>query len=97
MAKQKWEIKQWWIPLNHSLQVLEAKFKQTQDLLSSFAEAVSKAKEGMKSTKELVSKRGRSSRLGNRSVGAQDPGATSAYLILSTFLGYIEDLSSKAS
>ncbi|MEK5175408.1 dihydroxyacetone kinase subunit DhaL [Heyndrickxia sp. FSL K6-6286] len=79
------------------VQVLEAKFKQTQDLLSSFAEAVSKAKEGMKSTKELVSKRGRSSRLGNRSVGAQDPGATSAYLILSTFLGYIEDLSSKAS
>ncbi len=70
---------------------LEAKFKETNDFIISFTTAVEKAKEGMESTKDLLSKRGRSSRLGNRSIGAQDPGATSAYYILSTFLSLLEN------
>ncbi|MBE6185017.1 dihydroxyacetone kinase subunit DhaL [Heyndrickxia ginsengihumi] len=76
---------------------LEEKFPETQDFLSAFSYAVSEGKKGMESTKDLLSKRGRSSRLGERSVGAQDPGATSAYLILSTFLNFVEKRSSKAS
>ena len=58
----------------------------TEDFVDGFAKVVAAAKTGMESTKDLLSKRGRSSRLGERSIGNQDPGATSAYLILETFL-----------
>lgn len=44
------------------------------------------AREGMKKTIPLIAKRGRASYLGERSIGHQDPGATSAYLILQTML-----------
>lgn len=40
------------------------------------------AGEGMRSTVPLVARRGRASYLGERSAGHQDPGATSAHLIL---------------
>lgn len=43
------------------------------------------AKEGRDSTKDLVAKIGRASRLGERSRGVLDAGACSTYLILSTF------------
>ena len=42
----------------------------------------SSAKEGMEKTKDLVAKKGRSSRLGERSRGTIDAGAASCYLIL---------------
>ncbi len=44
------------------------------------------AKAGMESTKELMAKVGRASRLGERTIGHQDAGATSCYYILHTFL-----------
>jgi len=43
---------------------------------------VAAAEEGMTSTIPLVARKGRASYLGERSAGHQDPGATSAYLIL---------------
>lgn len=61
-------------------------FEQTSAFIPAFEKAVEAAKQGAESTKDMLSKRGRSSRLGERSVGAQDPGATSAYFILDTFL-----------
>ncbi|PLS02289.1 dihydroxyacetone kinase subunit DhaL [Neobacillus cucumis] len=64
---------------------LEKQFEATFDFYQSFSEAVTAAKKGMESTKDMLSKRGRSSRLGERSLGNQDPGATSAYFILETF------------
>ncbi|WP_085991143.1 dihydroxyacetone kinase subunit DhaL [Oceanobacillus senegalensis] len=75
---------------------LNDKFAESADFLSSFTEAVAEAKKGMESTKDLVSKKGRSSRLGDRSVGAQDPGATSAYLILDSFLTFVNENVEKA-
>ena len=42
----------------------------------------SAAEAGMMSTVDMLAKKGRASYLGERSVGHQDPGATSAYLIL---------------
>ncbi len=75
---------------------LERKFAETNDFLSSFKAAVLEAKKGMEFTKELMSKKGRSSRLGDRSIGAQDPGATSAYLILAAFLSFVEKRMAKA-
>ncbi|SMQ63773.1 dihydroxyacetone kinase DhaL subunit [Bacillus sp. OV166] len=69
-----------------ALESLKANFDKEQDFQSAFTESVAAAHQGMESTKDLLSKRGRSSRLGERSIGNQDPGATSSYLILETFL-----------
>jgi dihydroxyacetone kinase-like protein len=55
----------------------------TQEALQ---QAVAAAEEGMKNTIPLVAKKGRASYLGDRSANHQDPGATSAYLILKTLL-----------
>lgn len=49
------------------------------EALSASAEA---AEEGMRATIPLQARKGRASYLGERSVGHQDPGATSAHLIL---------------
>ena len=55
----------------------------TQEALE---QAVAAAEQGMKDTIGLVAKKGRASYLGDRSANHQDPGATSAYLILKTLL-----------
>lgn len=81
--------------LDPAAKALEASFAESQDFLSAFQDAVSAGEEGMKSTKDLVSKIGRSSRLGERSKGTQDPGATSAYMILDTFLKVAQNQSVK--
>jgi phosphoenolpyruvate---glycerone phosphotransferase subunit DhaL len=46
--------------------------------------AADAAEEGMKATIPLEARRGRASYLGPRSVGHQDPGATSSYLLMRT-------------
>ena len=46
------------------------------------AQASSAAEEGMKATIPLLATKGRASYLGERSIGHQDPGATSSWLIL---------------
>lgn len=47
-------------------------------------QGVAAAEEGMKNTIPLQAKKGRASYLGERSIGHQDPGATSSYLMLKT-------------
>ena len=49
-------------------------------------QAVDAGKRGMESTKEMISRKGRSGRLGDRSKGGIDPGAASAQLIFATFV-----------
>lgn len=49
---------------------------------AALAEAERAAREGMLSTIPLVARKGRASYLGERSAGHQDPGATSAHLLL---------------
>ncbi len=44
--------------------------------------AAAAAEEGMRATVPMQAKKGRASYLGERSIGHQDPGATSAALIL---------------
>ena len=46
--------------------------------------AVSAAENGVEYTKGIIARKGRASYLGERSLGHQDPGATSTYLILKT-------------
>lgn len=47
-------------------------------------QAVFSAEQGMKATIPMQAKKGRASYLGERSIGHQDPGATSSYLMLKT-------------
>lgn len=55
--------------------------KSSKDILIAIRDA---AKNGMENTKNIVATKGRASYLDKRSIGHQDPGATSMYLILNT-------------
>lgn len=52
------------------------------DFRNCLQEMINVAEVGLDSTKEMVANVGRASRIGNRSLGHQDAGATSCYLIL---------------
>jgi dihydroxyacetone kinase-like protein len=49
-------------------------------------EAAAAAEKGMTDTIPMLAKKGRASYLGERSIGHQDPGATSSYLIIQTMV-----------
>ena len=68
---------------------LESSKSQNINFKKAFVPALLKAKQGMESTKDIVSNKGRSKRLGYRSQGHVDPGAMSAYLMLNTFKSYV--------
>ena len=55
------------------------------DAATAWAAALPAAERGMRATAEMVSKRGRASRLGERSRGHQDAGATSMLYVLRAF------------
>lgn len=46
------------------------------------------AKQGVEFTKTIIATKGRASYLGERSIGHQDPGATSSYIMLQTLLEF---------
>ncbi|MFO7153132.1 MAG: dihydroxyacetone kinase subunit DhaL [Bacillota bacterium] len=58
------------------------KLCREEGLETALREAVEAARRGMEYTKEIVARKGRASYLGERSLGHQDPGATSCYIIL---------------
>jgi len=68
--------------------------RQSEDneAVDSFREALAKAKEGMESTRDMISKVGRSSRLLERSKGHIDVGAASSYLILESFYNSLKSI-----
>ena len=55
------------------------------DIAQAWREALPAAAAGMLATVDMVSRRGRASRLGERSRGVQDAGATSIYHVLHAF------------
>ncbi len=59
--------------------------------LEGLQKAVDAAEEGMKKTIPLIARKGRASYLGERSMGHQDPGATSSYLMLTTLLKAVRE------
>jgi dihydroxyacetone kinase-like protein len=69
-----------WLPAMDALQ--EAVANGNKDLSAVLETVVAAAEQGMKDTIPLQAKKGRASYLGERSIGHQDPGATSSYLIL---------------
>jgi dihydroxyacetone kinase-like protein len=54
-------------------------------------QAAAAAKQGMKDTIPMLAKKGRASYLGERSIGHQDPGATSSYLLIQTMADVAHD------
>lgn len=78
--------------LQPTSEALQLKFTESGNFMEAFREAVAAGKEGMESTKDILSKRGRSSRLGERSLGTIDPGAASSFMILETFLTTMESM-----
>lgn len=70
-------------PASDAFKLAIANGASTQEALQ---QAVAATEQGMKNTTPLVAKKGRASYLGDRSANHQDPGATSAYLILKTLL-----------
>ncbi len=65
-----------------AIRALEESEKAGQSLPQALANFEQAAKKGMESTKDMLAKIGRASRLGERTIGHQDPGATSCYFIL---------------
>jgi phosphoenolpyruvate---glycerone phosphotransferase subunit DhaL len=68
-----------WAP---ALAALRLAISSGQSLRAALTACVAAAEAGMKSTIPLQARKGRASYLGERSIGHQDPGATSTYLIL---------------
>ena len=69
-----------------ALDALKAAVAEGQGAADARAAAVAAAEQGMKDTIPLQARKGRASYLGERSIGHQDPGATSSYLILNALL-----------
>ncbi len=72
-----------WTP---ALDALKNALAAGDDLSTALSAAVAAAEEGMKATIPLQAKKGRASYLGERSIGHQDPGATSTHMILDSLL-----------
>mgnify|MGYP003835559657 CR=1 FL=1 len=61
------------------------------DMPASLRAAAAAARQGMEATVPMQAQRGRASYLGERSIGHQDPGATSSYLILQALSDAVEE------
>jgi dihydroxyacetone kinase-like protein len=57
-----------------------------KDILAAMQQAVATAEQALEKTKPMLAKKGRASYLGDRSIGHQDPGATSTYFMLRSLL-----------
>jgi dihydroxyacetone kinase-like protein len=76
-----------WAP---ALEAMQAAFVSGNDVIAALRSTVAAAEQGMKNTIPLQARKGRASYLGERSIGHQDPGATSSYLILKALLETLE-------
>ena len=72
-----------WVP---ALDTFRQKLDDGDDLLVALEACLRSAEKGMKDTIPLQARKGRASYLGERSIGHQDPGATSTYLMLNALL-----------
>ena len=68
--------------LSPAVRALEKAADEDRSLENALREFETTAKAGMEATKDMIAKMGRASRLGERTLGHQDAGATSCYLIL---------------
>ena len=76
--------------LGPAIDALAASLDSGQSLEAALAAATEAAERGAKATVPLQARKGRASYLGERSVGHQDPGATSAALIVAALQRAVE-------
>ena len=77
--------------LSPAVRAIEAAQKEGKSLAGALADFEQAAKRGMESTKDMLAKMGRASRLGQRTIGHQDAGATSCYFILRSLASAVTD------
>jgi len=70
--------------LTPAVNALRHALEQGSTLAEMLERAAAAAEQGMKDTIPMLAKKGRASYLGERSIGHQDPGATSSYLLIRT-------------
>lgn len=75
-----------------AVEAYDAALEAGKDFKESLSELKSAAEAGWKSTEDMVAKIGRASRLGERSRGVLDAGATSCYLILESLATSIQSI-----
>ena len=76
--------------LGPAIDALEASLDSGESLEAALAAATEAAENGAKATVPLQARKGRASYLGERSIGHQDPGATSAALIMAALQRAVE-------
>ena len=76
--------------LEPAVKAFAESIEKGQSFKKALENMVEAAKRGMESTKDLVARKGRSSRLGERSKGTIDAGSASCYVILKTLAGSIK-------
>ncbi|MBV1818741.1 dihydroxyacetone kinase subunit DhaL [Clostridium cochlearium] len=72
-----------------SLEALKTGIKEGLNTKKILENMKDEALKGVNYTKDIIARKGRASYLGERSIGHQDPGATSSYLILNEIYKYI--------
>ena len=75
-------------PAVRAIETAEKDGKPLAEALANFEQA---AQQGMESTRDMLAKMGRASRLGERTIGHQDAGATSCYFILRSLASAVTD------
>lgn len=70
---------------------LKKAYREGQNSKIAFEKAEKAALEGVEYTKTIIAKKGRASYLGERSIGHQDPGATSTYIIIRSIREILEE------
>jgi dihydroxyacetone kinase-like protein len=76
--------------LHPAVEALRKAFADDKDTMEALHLMTDAAHKGMKDTIPMLAKKGRASYVGERSIGHQDPGATSSYLILKTLMETVE-------
>jgi len=78
-----------WMP---SAETIKKTSIDEENIIEILQQGALKANQAMESTKEMLSKKGRSSKLGERSKGHIDPGAASSAMIINTFFEAVKKL-----
>lgn len=67
-----------------AVEAMRRALQEGADLVTALEKATAAAEKGMRDTIPMIARKGRASYLGERSIGHQDPGATSSYLLIRT-------------
>jgi dihydroxyacetone kinase-like protein len=78
--------------LTPAVAALKAAQEREEPFLAACEQALAAAEEGMKATIPMLATKGRASYLGERSIGHQDPGATSSFYIAQVLAETLKDI-----